>query len=244
MKTLKDGIRRRRTFGRSRRATQKSETSQLFRFRRTSNFLRAAESIDRARRARALPPPLYVLFSTRGGEERRSRRISTCPLRGPSRTPRRSAKRGGGARVRGEGSKSVRTATAKASRRRRRRLRVQVGGWRRRGRRAHAQTRANIHGRGRGWRQSLRDASSFRGVRPASGSVLTYFRASRRKNRVVSCETRASLDADLLVNLFPDDDGEESPNAANALRWRGFRWDADGRSPRATVSMMPSSACR
>ena len=47
--------------------------------------------------------------------------------------------------------------------------------------------------------------------------------------RVVSCETRASLDADLLVNLFPDDDGEESPNAANALRWRGFRWDADGR---------------
>ena len=61
-----------------------------------------------------------------------------------------------------------------------------------------------------------------------SGSATSTYR-HHVALRVVSCETRASLDADLLVNLFPDDDGEESPNAANALRWRGFRWDADGR---------------
>ena len=223
MKTLKDGIRRRRTF-------MDGLGAQLKSLKRASLPLQThlelpfALAERRTRAARALPPPLYVLYTQLAAAKEAFAEDIDVSIEGSIADAEAFARREAAAREkkekvseRGDGGVSggvvsgskLEDGDDEDGERTRKRARTSTG--------------------------AGEDGDDPYATHPlavvlvvGSGSATCTFR-HHVALRVVSCETRASLDADLLVNLFPDDDGEESPNAANALRWRGFRWDADGR---------------
>ena len=205
-------------------AQLKSLKRARFRFRRTSVVPWAAER--RTRAARALPPPLYVLYTQLAAAKEAFAEDIDVSIEGSrARTPRRS-----------------REERRRRERKRRRRRSGETTEGRRGGVVSGSKLEDGDDEDGERTRKRARtstgageDGDDPYATHPlavvlveGSGSATRRFGITWRY-AAVSCETRASLDADLLVNLFPDDDGEESPNAANALRWRGFRWDADGR---------------
>ena len=228
MKTLKDGIRRRRTF-------MDGLGAQLKSLKRASLPLQThlelpfALAERRTRAARALPPPLYVLYTQLAAAKEAFAEDIDVSIEGSIADAEAFARREAAAREKkekvsergdGDGDGGVGDGGVVSG------SKLEDGddedGERTR-KRARTSTGAGEDGDNP---YATHPLSVVLVV--GSGSATCTFR-HHVALRVVSCETRASLDADLLVNLFPDDDGEESPNAANALRWRGFRWDADGR---------------
>ena len=225
MKTLKDGIKSRRKF-------LDGLGAQLKGLKRASLPLQThlelpiALAERRSRAARTLPPPLYVLYTQLAAAKEAFAEDIEVSIEGSiadaeAFARREAAAAGGGGGGEAEGGEAEGVSASGVSNK------LEDGddedGERKRSKRARTSTGAG------------EDGDDLYATHPLSvalvvdsGSATFTFR-HHVALRVVSCETHASLDADLLVNLFPDDDGEETPNAANALRSRGFRWDADGR---------------
>jgi THO complex subunit 5 len=228
VKTLKDGIKSRRKF-------LDGLGAQLKGLKRASLPLQThlelpiALAERRSRAARTLPPPLYVLYTQLAAAKEAFAEDIEVSIEGSIADAEAFARRESAAREKaaaeggGGGGEPERVSDSVPVSGSNKMEDVDDEDGERKRKRARASTGAG------------EDGDDLYATHPLSvalvvdsGSAKFTFR-HHVALRVVSCETHASLEADLLVHLFPDDDGEDTPNAANALRSRGFRWDADGR---------------
>ena len=220
MKTLKDGIKSRRKFLDGLGAQLKGLTRASLPLQ-THLELPIALAERRSRAARTLPPPLYVLYTQLAAAKEAFAEDIEVSIEGSIADAEAFARREAAAAGGGGGGEAEGVSASGVSNK------LEDGddedGERKRSKRARTSTGAGEDG------DDLYATHPLSVALVVGSGTATFTFRHHVALRVVSCETHASLDADLLVNLFPDDDGEETPNAANALRSRGFRWDADGR---------------